>query len=110
MNSLPYPDIWKSEFSNIHFNIILQSTSRSAKRGSVLVKALCYKMEGWGLKRRCSEFIFFLIYLIPQAAIVPGVYSASNRNKYQKQKMFLGSRARPVHNADNLTAICKPIV
>jgi hypothetical protein len=27
---------------------------------------------------------FFLIYLILPAALGPGVYSASNRNKYQK--------------------------
>jgi hypothetical protein len=25
-------------------------------------------------------------------------------------KMFLGSEVRPVHRADNLTAICEPIV
>jgi hypothetical protein len=29
---------------------------------------------------------FFSIYLIVPAAIGPGVYSASNRNEYQKQK------------------------
>jgi hypothetical protein len=28
----------------------------------------------------------FLIYLILPAELGPGVYSASNRNKYQKQK------------------------
>jgi hypothetical protein len=28
----------------------------------------------------------FLIYLILQAALGPGVYSASNRNEYHKQK------------------------
>jgi hypothetical protein len=50
---------------------------------------------------------FFSIYLISPAALGPGVYSASNRNEYQKQKiMFLGSRARPVRKADNLTADC----
>jgi hypothetical protein len=45
------------------------------------------------------------------AALGPGVYSASTKNEYQKQKeMFLGSRARPVRKADNLTANCGPIV
>jgi hypothetical protein len=35
----------------------------------------------------------------------PGVYSASNINEYQKQKMmFLGSRALPVRRTDTLTA------
>jgi hypothetical protein len=29
---------------------------------------------------------FFLIYLILQAALGPGVHSASNRNEYYKQK------------------------
>jgi hypothetical protein len=37
-----------------------------------------------------------------------GVYSASNRNKYQKA--FLWSRERPARKADNLTAIYEPIV
>jgi hypothetical protein len=36
-------------------------------RGNVVVKALCHKPEG-------------------PAALGPGVYSASNRNKYQKQR------------------------
>jgi hypothetical protein len=54
--------------------------------------------------------VFFSIYLILPAALGPGVYSASNRNEYEKQKMFLGSRARPVRKVDNLTAICESIV
>jgi hypothetical protein len=29
---------------------------------------------------------FFLIYVILPAALGPGVYSASNRNEYQRQK------------------------
>jgi hypothetical protein len=29
---------------------------------------------------------YFSIYFIPPAALGPGVYSASNRNEYQKQK------------------------
>jgi hypothetical protein len=41
----------------------------------------------------------------------PSGYSTSNRNKCQKQKIvFLGSRASPIRWADNLTAICEPIV
>jgi hypothetical protein len=39
------------------------------------------------------------------------VYSASNKNEYQKQNNnVLESRARWVRRADSLTAICKPIV
>jgi hypothetical protein len=54
---------------------------------------------------------FFSIDLILPAALGPVVYSASNRNVYQKQKkMFLGTKVLPVRKADNLTAICEPIV
>jgi hypothetical protein len=50
-------------------------------RGSVVVKALCYKPEGRGFN---SDEAIFQIYLILPAALGPGVYSASNRNEYQK--------------------------
>jgi hypothetical protein len=52
---------------------------------SILVKALCYKQEGHVFETERWGF-FFLIYLILPAALGPGVYSASNRNEYQKQK------------------------
>jgi hypothetical protein len=52
-------------------------------RGSVMVKALCYKPEGRGFDNRWGDF---LIYLILPAALGPRVYSASNRNEYQKHK------------------------
>jgi hypothetical protein len=35
---------------------------------------------------RPDEVIFFSVYLILPATLGPGVYSASNRNEYQKQK------------------------
>jgi hypothetical protein len=38
----------------------------------------------------------------------PGVYSASNTNEYQI--ILLGDKALPARRAENLTAICKPIV
>jgi hypothetical protein len=50
----------------------------------------------------------FSIYLILPAALGPEVYSASNRNEHHK--MFLESKALQAHKADNLTAICEPIV
>jgi hypothetical protein len=53
-------------------------------RGSVVVKALCYKPDGRGFDNRWGEFL--KIYIILPAALGPGVYSASNRNEYQKQK------------------------
>jgi hypothetical protein len=54
-------------------------------RGSVVVKALCYKSDGCGFETdEMNEF--FSSYLILPAALSPGVHSASNRNTYQKQK------------------------
>jgi hypothetical protein len=52
----------------------------------------------------------FLNVILP-AALGHGVYSASDGNEYRKEEnMFLATRARPVLWADNLTAICEPIV
>jgi hypothetical protein len=42
-----------------------------------------------------------------QPHYVPGVDSASNRNEYQESSRGNG---QPVCKADNLTAICEPIV
>jgi hypothetical protein len=62
-------------------------------RGSIVVKALCYKPEGREFESWLGEWLLS-IYLILLAALGPGVYSASTRNKYQKQKkiIFLGSK------------------
>jgi hypothetical protein len=43
--------------------------------------------------------LIFSLYLILTAATSPGVYYASNRIEYHK--IFLGSKARPLRNADN---------
>jgi hypothetical protein len=52
--------------------------------------------------------IFFNYLILP---LGPGVLSASNKKEYRSGKLLLlGSRARPVLRADNLTAICEPIV
>jgi hypothetical protein len=53
--------------------------------GSTVVEALSYKQEGRRFEARQGEWIF-PIYLILPAALGPGVYKASNRNEYQKQK------------------------
>jgi hypothetical protein len=50
-----------------------------------VVKALCNKPEGHGFVTGCGELIFSIDLILP-AALGPGVYSASNRNEYQKQK------------------------
>jgi hypothetical protein len=38
----------------------------------------------------------------------PGVDLASDRNEYQESSW--GGKGKPVREADNLTAICEPIV
>jgi hypothetical protein len=83
---------------------------RGARR-SIVVKALCYKPEGRGFETRWCER-FLSIYLILPAALGPGVYSASNKNEYQKHKniFFWEVKQLPVRRADNVTAICEPIV
>jgi hypothetical protein len=52
------------------------------------------------------------MYLFLPTALGPGVYSASNRMSTRNIKiiMFLGSKVRRVCRADNLTAICEPII
>jgi hypothetical protein len=72
-----------------------------------VVKTLCYKPEGSGFETQWGELIIS-IYLILPAALGPGVYSATNRN--ENQKIFVGSRARPVLMADKFVVICELIV
>jgi hypothetical protein len=55
-----------------------------------------------------TEFCSY--YLIIPAALGLGVYSVTEMNTRSRKIMFLGSRARLVRKADNLTAICKPTV
>jgi hypothetical protein len=40
----------------------------------------------WDVEDPDEVIDFFSIYLILPAALGPGVYSASNRNEYQKQR------------------------
>jgi hypothetical protein len=56
--------------------------------GAVLALRHCAK-SGKVASLRPDEgigFFFFSIYLILPAALEPGVYSGSKKNKYQKQK------------------------
>jgi hypothetical protein len=55
---------------------------------SVVVKALCYKPESRGFKTHWGEWIVSF-YLILPAPLGPGVYSASNRNEYQRQEKIV---------------------
>jgi hypothetical protein len=66
-----------------------------------------YKPEDGGGSSPDEVIEFFQFKWSFQPLYGPGFDSASNRNKYQK--MFLGSRARPVRKAD-VTATCEPIV
>jgi hypothetical protein len=50
-----------------------------------MVKALRLKPKGRGFENEWGESNFS-IYLILLAALGPGLYSACNRNEYQKQK------------------------
>jgi hypothetical protein len=75
-----------------------------------VVKALRYKPEGSGFETRSGKLVFS-IYLIIPAALGPGVHLASNRNEYQHHiNNIYGSKVRPVRSADNLAAICEPVV
>jgi hypothetical protein len=46
---------------------------------------VCYKPEGRGFETQWGKLIFS-IYLTLPATLGPGIYSASNRNEYQKHK------------------------
>jgi hypothetical protein len=72
-------------------------TEFKTKRGacsSTVVKALCYnpigrKFETWWGKLQ----VFLPIYPILPASLDTGICSASNRNEYEKHKVFLRSKA-----------------
>jgi hypothetical protein len=57
------------------------------------------------------ESLTMKCHTILPAALGPEIYSACNRNEYQKQKItFLGSRVWQGNKADNLTTIYEPTV
>jgi hypothetical protein len=70
-----------------HYCVLLYQVSKAIPvtgLGGLLVKALCCRPEGHRFETQSGEF--FSIYLIFPAALGSGIYSASNRNEYQKQK------------------------
>jgi hypothetical protein len=95
--------LWKSGWNS---SFVCARGFLCAACGSIVVKTLCYKTEGRGV--RDSMRWIFSIYVILPATVDSGAHSASNRNEYQKQKriMFLGSKVRPVSRNDNLSTIC----
>jgi hypothetical protein len=60
-------------------------------RGSIVVKALCYKPEGWGFETRWGEWIFSICLILPDV-LGPGVYSAFNRVSTRSRKIMFLSR------------------
>jgi hypothetical protein len=68
----------------VRYKVIIKE-SLTLNSPSEVVEEPCYKPEGLGFETRWGELIFS-IYLILPAALGPGVYSASNRNEYQKQR------------------------
>jgi hypothetical protein len=64
---------------------LFKEWDRIGALGSVVIKAPCYKQEGHGFETGWGEYTF-VIYLILPAALGPRVYSAPNRNEYQKRK------------------------
>jgi hypothetical protein len=72
-------------------------------RGSVVIKALCYKPEGRGFDIGRGEFL----NLPNPSGRTRSLTEMSTRNTII---MFLGSKVRRVRRADTLAAICEPIV
>jgi hypothetical protein len=58
--------------------------------------------------RKVAGLYFSSDLILVQSHYGPGVNPASNRNEYQESS--LGKKGRPAREAENLTAICEPIV
>jgi hypothetical protein len=72
---------------------------------------LLFKPKGRWFETNEVAIFFFSIYLILAAALGPEfTLPLAEIGTRSRQIMFPGSRARPVRRADNLTAICEPIV
>jgi hypothetical protein len=74
-------------FSKMHFNIsLLRVPKRKPRNSGSADKFICNKMhKPYNLIiREKHTYIYIYLYLIFPVATGPGVYSASNRNEYQK--------------------------
>jgi hypothetical protein len=91
---------WEAEFLHIY----------TRARGSVVVKAICYKPEG--LCSKADEVNeLFSIYLFLPSALGPEFTQPLTEMTIRSRKiLFLRSRAWTVHRDGNFTAICEPIV
>jgi hypothetical protein len=74
--------------------------------GIAVIKALSYKMEGRELEIRRSELVFFNLPN-PSCRSRPWDFTQllTEMSIRSRKIMFLASRARPVHRANNHTAI-----
>jgi hypothetical protein len=75
-----------------------------------VVETLCYKPEGRGLETRLEEWFCSFCLILPAALSPEFTQPLTEMGTRSRKIIFLGSRAQPVHMADNLTAICEPIV
>jgi hypothetical protein len=76
---------------------------------SLVVKALGYKPEGRVFETRWDEWILSIYLILPGfLRFTQPLTEVSTGNI--KKLMFLGSKVRPVREADKLTTIHKPIV
>jgi hypothetical protein len=90
--------------------IYIEFVSRIIARGSVAIKALWYKPEGRGFDTQWGDFLMLPNLSGPTRpwGLLSLLTEMSTRNI--KTIMFLGSKVRRVRRADNITAICEPIV
>jgi hypothetical protein len=80
--------------SGMHMNVPYTTPLQDASQSSFVyvgeIKVRYFLNSGLCYKRECREFKtcqqMFSIYLILPSTLGPGVYSASSRNEYQKQK------------------------
>jgi hypothetical protein len=77
-----------------------------------LIKGTMLKAGRLRVRVQIKLLNLFPVYQILSAALGPGVYSASNKNEYQKQenKIFLESRGRSARSSDNISSVYEPIV
>jgi hypothetical protein len=74
------------------------------------VVALRYKSGGRGFETRRGELICSIDQSFRPHWALGFTQLLTEMSTRGRKIMFLGSRARPVRRADNLTAICEPIV
>jgi hypothetical protein len=75
--------------------------------GSIVVKALCYKLEGRGFKtRKVNEFCFNLPNPSGRTILLGFIQPLTEMSTRSRGIMFLRIRARSVRRAENLTVFC----